>query len=480
MKTGSPSSGGPLHQALPWLGRLAERRLKALVFLLAVYTPFEPFTLNYVPEVFFLAARFGLYALIAAGCLLILLGRAARHEPVLPAGPLNAPLALFLVVAVLSLLAAGGHVFAAAASLQALLRFIVVGFYAALLMDWTKQDLRWLTRVLLLIAGGQAFIGLVQSWAGPGASRLLAPKGYEFDGVTIGEFTQHLYTSGFQVFATLGRYNVLALFLVFFGLLSLPLTWSGQLRRGPMAGGWALGGICLLLTAARGPWLGLAAGGWVLAALRKHWLAWALPLGGVIAAGALYAGFQGQIRYVGTADATPLERVLETFSPRYFEVHTQNYGRLYFLFVFPFALWQQGLTPFLLGYGPGMVGRRALAWTAEHRLAPFGMSPEQATQVDDATWPYLLAQMGLLGLLAFLWLLVRVLHAAGRAWRSEPDPWLRSLALGWLAAAAALIVGATFTTVFEIRPLGLYFWLYAGALVRFCGQTPAAQEEGNP
>ncbi len=87
----------------------------------------------------------------------------------------------------------------------------------------------------------------------------------------------------------------------------------------------------------------------------------------------------------------------------------------------------------------------------------------------------LLLETGIFGLGAFCWLMKRVIHNTLRLYRqAENDPFLESLAIGYLAGLVGLLVHAFFGETFEsFRILGS-FWFVTGIVIA----SVMTQEEG--
>jgi O-antigen ligase len=83
----------------------------------------------------------------------------------------------------------------------------------------------------------------------------------------------------------------------------------------------------------------------------------------------------------------------------------------------------------------------------------------------DAQYPRVLAETGILGLLAFLWLQLSIFREARAALRSARDPLLRGVALGFLTGFIALIGHSIGSNSFVIVRIMEPFWFLAGIVV---------------
>jgi len=75
------------------------------------------------------------------------------------------------------------------------------------------------------------------------------------------------------------------------------------------------------------------------------------------------------------------------------------------------------------------------------------------------------AEVGFLGLAAFLWVLGVIIYTGLRGMRSQPHDGQRFLSLGLLAAVTAFLVQAALDTNFYSLRAAMYFWTVAGLLV---------------
>jgi len=94
---------------------------------------------------------------------------------------------------------------------------------------------------------------------------------------------------------------------------------------------------------------------------------------------------------------------------------------------------------------------------------------------------HMMAEIGPLGLLAFLWLVVRLFKAGFGGYRSAEDPFLKILHLGILAGILGLLLDGIGQTVLYHSKIAILFWFYVGLLLAVvrCAKTSAggAQEE---
>lgn len=443
------------------------RRLKYGLYFLAVYTPFEPFLLNFVPERLYFPARFAHYGLIAACFAVVLARRLLSAERLWIRTPMDIPLFLFLLICGVSMFVNEISPNEAAVGLQPFLRFIVLGFYLVLYIDFNERDTRTLTRMLLVVVFLESLIGIAQSAIGVRAGEFLAPRGAEFGEAVVGGATQVVY-GRYQIFATMGRYQTLGAFLGMFLLLSYPFYKRATHGRWGYLVLYAAALPCLALTASRGPWLGALVGFWVLMALRRRPSAVVLPLLVGLGVVLVFTAFNTYVAFVGWDEASSLQRVLEVFSPTYWRVAFDKAGRLYYATYFFADVFRLGWEKYLLGFGPGSLGYTATGVFGRFALSPLGIPHEWQNYVTDVNWAYLFGQTGMLGLACVVAMCVRLAVPAYRTYHGADDPFRKDLCLGFLALFALFMTTAFFYPVFEIRALSFYFWLYAGIMVKQC------------
>jgi len=444
----------------------SEKRLKFAIFALALYTPFEEFILKWIPDDYFFYARFGHYAFLTVCFVAILLRRLAQGRPLWVRTPLDVPLFLFVVVSCISLFANGVAPFAAALSYQPFLRFVILGFYLVMFIEFDRNDAAWLTKAMLAVVFVECLIGLAQSAIGARAGSFLAPVGGEFRGHLAGQISQRIYTGHYQIFATMGRYNTFGMFLGIFLVLSIPLYERYKSARKALLALYCVLLPCLLLAAARAAWLATLAGAMVVFAVQKKAKTVTIPIAVALVIVVAMLAFPEQVSYVGTEQATSLQRFLEPFSAKYRAVASNKFGRIYYIFGFPADVFSLGPGRFLLGFGPGTLGKTAVDIFGIYTLADIGVRLDWHHFVHDVNWAYIFGQVGLIGLGCFVWGCVRLFRTISKVHRTTDDAFLRSLSLGCMGVFVIVVIAAFFYPAWEVRPLSLYFWLYAGIVLK--------------
>jgi len=214
---------------------------------------------------------------------------------------------------------------------------------------------------------------------------------------------------------------------------------------------------CLVWTYTRGAWLGLAFGICVFAVLtrqrptrakgrRFQWIALLLALGlGVALAVAV------------TAPPRQRERLAHVFSV----AEKANTTRV-LIWEAAFRMWRQHA---ISGAGPGTFW---LSFPA-YQSPLFWKTKTVQTRTMVVTHAHnellqFLAETGVLGSLAWLWLLVSVMVAGARASRGGNGGQKRLLAAAIVGGMAGLLVHSLTNVVFPVPSLSALFWLLAGVL----------------
>lgn len=439
-----------------------------LILVVAILLPLEPFLLKFVPDEIYLPARFfseGLIYLLA----LVAVIRVVMGKRRVPRTPLDVPFVLFLLAALASAIINFVPPTVAVLGVRQIIRFIIL-YYAVVTLGPAEKFLKRTLAVLFGVVLFEAALGIIQ-YASQGAlDPILIPgerKFFESIQLTIG--TIQFFAPGSRVFATLGRYDQLGTFLVFFMLLAVGFLYERLTPRDRGIFYWllALGLPALLFTFSRASWFGFLIGLIVIAIILKR-DKWVLSiLAGGLAAIVVYAAVNGLVvKYiVEYPEQTFVERFLETFSVERFRNEYYGLGRTFFLVQTPLVVIPS--SP-IFGVGPGQYGGGAAA--AMGRPAkydeigiPFGIFGTEG--FIDNNWFSLWGEIGTLGLLLYAMMFLALLRTALRVARSAHESWARGLALGYVGALAAVTFQAFLGTYLEVRTLAFYLWLVGAYLV---------------
>ena len=458
---------------LPW----AIRNIHIVILLLAVYTPFEEFVLKWFPGSLAAALRFAPEAVI----IVLLIALALRN---IGQGiwwkktPIDLPIALFLVFSALSAIAYQVPPAVWILGIREFGRYILL-YYVVVYAELTERTMKFMIGSLLVVAALEAGIGLMQVVLGNRFSMILIPRDVMVGGVLVREgFTQTLGGTG-RIFGTLGRYSRYGLYLGSFALLAsgLYIGLKGKLTRAQVAGFAIFGslvGAAIGLSFSRTSWFTLYAGGIVLLLIArwKKLLVLALLIPVVVTVLVLSSVVIEDWETGQAEEVSMTERFASTFSSEYLDVLLRR-GRLFIIArVSPIILREYTW----LGMGPGTMGSIA---TGGGTNSP-GLMPEYSHEdwldvsdvgraaslrfLHDVGWTSILAQVGILGLAAFLWALLELARIAMRCFMGSNDPFLRGLSAGYIGLIAAVVVGNLAVFSLSLRAVSMYVWLLGGLL----------------
>lgn len=443
-----------------------------MLAFLAVFIPFEPFLLKFVPDELYVFAKYFsevmIYLLLASA-----LARRYLSAEKRPPTPLDLPFALLVLVAVASAVSNFVQPTFAVLGIRQIIRFMLL-FFAVTTLAPSRAFMRKLTLLMLGVVFFEACLGILQAVTYGALDAFLLPSQQRvFDSLQLTGSTEQFWSPGQRVFATLGRYDQLGTFLCFFMLL---LTgWIYEIARGKWHRYFFLtafiAACALLLTYSRASWFGFLLG-FLYIAVRikkdKRIMYGFLAIVGLIAAYTLYTGVVVKV-LTDVPEQTPLARLLEAFSYERWRGEYFGYGRVYWLINTPLKVVPSAP---IFGHGPGTYGGGAAAVlgnsTVYDALAlPFGVAGTGG--YIDNNWFSLWGEIGTLGLALYVWMFIILFRAAYAVYKESNDPFYRGMALGYLGATLAFAMQAMLGTYLEVRTISLYFWLF-GALVVVAGQ----------
>jgi len=93
----------------------------------------------------------------------------------------------------------------------------------------------------------------------------------------------------------------------------------------------------------------------------------------------------------------------------------------------------------------------------------------------DGQYAMVAAELGLTGLVIFIWLLIRIFKTGWKLFRAGPDDWEKGIGLGYLAGVVGLFFHGITTSTFSIVRVMEPFWFLTGLVV--CLELINMQEE---
>lgn len=436
-----------------------------MLALLSAYLPFEPFVLKFVPNELYAFARYGSEAVIYA-LAAVVVWRVLSGTIRLRSTAVDLPFLLFVIILVTSALIHAVAPSVAILGLRQILRFVVV-FFVVLYLRPDREYVRTLTFLMLGIVGVESLIALVQSFAGGSLDAFLLPsESHALGDITLTGGVSEFWDPGSRMFATLGRYDLLGNFLYFFLLIAVGLFYEMRAvkDRRDLVPLFLLGLPALVLTYSRSSWFAFLLGFVFVGVFVKRDRRVAIGFASFLVCVLAYVGISGlNVRYITEAPGqTIVERFYESFSYARWRGEYYGLGRLYWMVQTPLTVIPA--SP-LFGFGPGQYGGGAVAaldnTTVYDQLGlPFGVFGTEG--VIDNSWFSLWGESGTLGIIFFLWMAAAVFRECRRVHAHASDPFTRSVSIGVAAAMLGIGLNAFLSTVFEIRTLAFYFWLYAG------------------
>lgn len=201
---------------------------------------------------------------------------------------------------------------------------------------------------------------------------------------------------------------------------------------------------CLILTYSRGAWIAFILSLSVLAVQKRR-----IFLFSAVFLVIFLAAF-----YCQSARVRPLDSIMGNNLTRYFEWENNRLG-----------YWTRSISiirdyPVL---GSGLNTYSSIQW--QYDGVGWGGYPHNS-------YLQMTAETGVVGLLAFLWLIIILLINSFKNLQSMMDPFLRSLVLSFLAGLTGFLIHSFFDTNFYSVQLGTFMWVIIGVIV-------AAQKIGN-
>ncbi len=438
-----------------------------MLAFLALYLPFEPFVLKFIPDSIYVFGRFfseGLIYLIA----FVVFWRLFTGKIRLQQTTLDAPFVLFVITLVASALIHFVPVLIALLGLRQILRFMIV-FFLVVYLQPSKLFIKKLTTFLFIVLLIEAGIGITQAMIGDPLDQLLISS----EARTLGDLTltggvEQFWDPGSRVFATLGRYDRLGNFLYIFLLIASGFLFTLQARikkLEPLLWWVFLLGIpTLVLTYSRSSWFGFLLGfvfiGLIIKRDKKVFVglvASAVIILGYLAVSGLTVGLIAE-----GPGQTLSERFFESFSYTRWRGEYEGVGRIFWYVHTPLDV--VAASP-VFGWGPGQFGGGAVAALHNTRVydelaLPYGIFGTEG--FIDTSWFALWGEAGTLGLFFFLWMYIALYRRTLETYHSARDPYVQGLAIGFAAVLLAITLNALTSTIFEIRTVAFYVWLYGG------------------
>ncbi|MGE5335654.1 MAG: hypothetical protein ACM3N4_13210, partial [Nitrososphaerota archaeon] len=163
---------------------------------------------------------------------------------------------------------------------------------------------------------------------------------------------------------------------------------------------------------------------------------------------------------------TTLEGKLKQFSANFFSADFYNNARMYEIVNGGGAIMER--SP-LVGLGPGTFGGQSTFHDVKfYQRLNVGLllSDPNQNYVADVEWMSIFGQLGLLGLLAFLWMFVALFRIVWRIYRAQPsDTTVARAALVGVALVPMFLFAGFTGPNYELRMVSIWLWLITGMVV---------------
>ena len=348
--------------------------------------------------------------------------------------PLNLPLFLFLWLAIIQLFRAS-NILQGLLGLRMLATYIPIYFIVAN-MTVSKKQIRSVIFILMIIGVVTASYGLWQASVGLEGlqSRGLAQVGSNL--ATMGQL---------RIFSTFAGPEYLGLFMVLMIILGTALWMSGlsRLRKRVLLIAMAVMFTALIFTLVRLHWLMLGTGLILLTTLIKRKRPFGFLLAGTIAVIILFPPYIQ-------------ERATMTFGSR--DVSFQGRIETYLGWNVP------NLLRHPLGVGLGGTSGRSVYERVTGQETPSVLIGGGGT---ESGYFNIALEMGVPGLVLYLWLFVVIIQYGLRTFRALSDPFLKYLAGGITVFVILIFLSQIAGPLMQVFPAGnLYFWFFVGLLLK--------------
>lgn len=450
-------------------------RPAAVIAGLAFYIPIERFITVRLPDLAFMMSQatgeIVLLALLAG----VLTRRAARRQAFVST-PADLALLAFVGVCAVSAFANGVSPQSAAYGVRIVLRYAIV-FYAIVNGDFKRSQMKLFVKLLLAAVSIQIAIGLLQTLTGGAAKEwFTATREVSIGGVDFIKGQDKGTGEGLAtvIFGTLEDYNSYGHFMSLAWVAVFAISRSKG-HFGWRKGLWAIlmfTFLCVILSFSRSSLLIIVVGAAVVlyrSGSRKLSLAIVFALIGglglITFVGMRYSGSE-----IPVYSTSLFYRWVRPFTPERLALTDAGNYRLFLLLIVSVRVISQA--PFL-GLGPGTFGSGLTLTGRPEIYEGLRMNYEYAGKfAGDSNWTTIVAQTGIIGLLALCAFLFGMAAFCAGALRKSRDPVVKGLCLSQLGMTTAIVLAAFFSSAFENRFTSYYYWAISGLAVA------AARAEG--
>lgn len=116
-------------------------------------------------------------------------------------------------------------------------------------------------------------------------------------------------------------------------------------------------------------------------------------------------------------------------------------------------------------------------WLPKHPVLGRGVT---GIGLGDTQYALLLGEIGLLGFLAFFWMVYRIYYAAREVYRAYDEPWIKAAALGLIVSLAGLLAQGIGVNTFIIVRIMEPFWFLTAVIMRLYALRSKNEGEAAP
>lgn len=418
-KLGAPSELSP-----------AARWEKALIAFVLFFVPIELWLVTKLPP----ATKYlGDLALVILSVSLLMRLNAARWP--LRRTPADFPIFAIIAVGVLGMLLNGVPITIAAFGIRAYMEYYLL-FVVLAYLPFAERERRNLILWFLVLAVAIALLGDAQKFL-----HVATPR----------QWLSAAERQTTRAFGTMDNPNTFAGFVVLTStmMLSLLVMKVHAGIRTLAALGLAIAIPALLFSLSREALIAFALAALVIGVIADRRLLLLMLLGAVLAP---------------ILDPHLVQRFAYAFSSGYVSTSSQ-YGRLLY--------WTKGLQVLqaypIFGAGPGRFGGSVahLYGSPAYGMVGLGENP-----IIDSQWVQTLAELGIVGFIAYIGLGVAAVRTGVRLYREDLDPFWRAMGLALAAGTVAFYVQSVFASLLETHQVVIVFWLLFGMAVWRLRQKP--------
>lgn len=446
-------------------------RISGIVWLLALFLPFEVIAFKYLPvsDTVYSYLRF----VIELAIYLIAGFVFARYlyKKKMPHGtPVDKPLLIFIAYAIGITIINNAPALQSFVGLRSLLRYVPL-FYVIAFVNFDRKQSKSIVYGLLAVTAIQCGIAIYQHYMGISSFWYPRAGDLEIGGKQLGyKLLNTGFGGGREMGAGIGTFGdsvLLAIFLVILFIITLSALHQRELVEGKKRIYWislmVLIVVALFFTYSRGsvliamtsiPVVIFLSGGkkkLVIYLTAAILLIAPMVLFGVFDTPASSTAYVNpKVRYTD-----PLANFTSIFTSSYINttlevsrgaVLTEVGGELIRSFT-------------LLGYSPAQDFALEKAAT---RLFGSNMPVNNLPVINDVYWVAFIIYYGLMGLSIYFFILYKIFTVSRSVVKNTPDPLFRGLAVAMAALVIISIPYSLIVRTFVFRSFGLYFWLLAG------------------